>query len=192
MTAHQSIAEPPAHPPAGASTVTSSAVLVPASSPVKTLWVAVDIGKRQHEAYLAPSSQGLRRRLRFRNNRQGLRQLDEAIQRAQSACQADDVVIGMAAPPCFPQPLGKRYAFTHSSHRPSSSELKSEIQVTGSSDTHLCRPGGLVEAAQTAYTRHCRDHSPRAFSSPRRRNLRKPCTSFIWPKTGSTIYLRSA
>ncbi len=102
MTAHQSIAvDPPANPPA--STVTSSAV--PASSPVKTLWVAVDIGKRQHQAYLAPSSQGLRRRLRFRNNRQGLCQLDKAIQRAQSACQADDVVIGMEPSGVYWKPL---------------------------------------------------------------------------------------
>ncbi len=96
MTAHPSIAvDPPANPPAGATTVTSSAAVVLASSPAKTLWVAVDIGKRQHEAYMASSAQSPRRRLRFRNHRQGLRQLHEAIQQAQSACQADDIVIGM-------------------------------------------------------------------------------------------------
>ena len=102
MTAHPSIAvDPPANP--GAPIVTTSAV--PASSPVKTLWVAVDIGKRQHEAYLAASSQGPRRRLRMRNNRRGLRQLTEAIEKAQSACQAGDVVIGMEPSGAYWKPL---------------------------------------------------------------------------------------
>ncbi len=92
MTTRTLVPDRPA-PPAGASTFNISVAAVSGST--KTLWVAIDIGKRRHEAYLASSDQGPRRRLRFRNNREGLRQLNKAIQRAQCACQADDIVIGM-------------------------------------------------------------------------------------------------
>ena len=36
------------------------------------------------------------------------------------------------------------------------------------------------------------DHSPLTFSRCRSRNWRKPRPWLIWPKTGSTVYMRRA
>ena len=90
---HRTARSPTGATGASAAQGTAATTLVP--SPVETLWVGIDIGKRQHDAYLGCSGRGPRRRLRFRNHRKGLRQLEEAIEKSQAACQADDIVIGM-------------------------------------------------------------------------------------------------
>ncbi|MCP3958991.1 MAG: IS110 family transposase, partial [bacterium] len=105
MTTQQSVPDHPANPPAGASADNGSAATTPVSNSIETLWVAIDIGKRQHDAYLSPSGEGPRRRLRFRNNLEGLRQLEGAIQKVQMSCQADEVVIGMEPSGVYWKPL---------------------------------------------------------------------------------------
>ncbi len=99
-TQQQPVPDHTAIPPA-----TASAVPAPVSSSIETLWVGIDIGKRHHDAYLGCSGRGPRHRVRFRNHREGLGLLDEAIQKTLTSCQADEIVIGMEPSGVYWKPL---------------------------------------------------------------------------------------
>lgn len=82
--------------------------------PSRVLWVAVDIGKRKHEACLGSSERVLRRRLVFSNTREGLQQLEAAIVQQRMRSGMDLVVVGMEPTgpywrPLFAQLKGRGY-----------------------------------------------------------------------------------
>ena len=71
----------------------------------RVLWVAVDIGKRKHEACLGRTDRVLRRRLVFSNTSEGFLRLEESIAQTRTRSRIDLVVVGMEPTGPYWKPL---------------------------------------------------------------------------------------